>query len=142
MHRWPRHFLVIALLAGGCAFVHAQDVQAKDYSAPVAEPPEAAQSAAVGRAEAAVAQVLEPQQAPQQEEVEAGQARRAGDRPYRYVQPAVGQTVRELQHASLAITLREYCADESIADEFVDARLAEFSAMTGRPEDCRSLLEY
>lgn len=72
----------------------------------------------------------------------ASSARQAGDEPYRYPQPALAHTVRDLQHLSLAITLREYCADEKIPDDFVDARLAEFGDITGRKEDCRSLLDY
>lgn len=69
-------------------------------------------------------------------------AREADDIPYRYPVPSLAQTVRELQHASLAIQLREYCADEKIPDAFVDERLAEFSRITGREENCRTLLEY
>ena len=69
-------------------------------------------------------------------------AREADDIPYRYHVPSLAQTVRELQHASLAIQLREYCADEKIPDAFVDERLAEFSRITGREENCRTLLEY
>lgn len=69
-------------------------------------------------------------------------ARKAGDKLYRYPLPAVAHTVRELQHAAQAMILREYCADRQIPDEFVSQRLAEFSRQTGRPEDCRTLLEY
>src|SRR5690554_1250437 len=69
-------------------------------------------------------------------------ARKAGDKPYRYPMPAIAQTVREVQHATQAMLLREYCADEKIPDEFVNERLAVFSRQTGRPEDCRTLLEY
>ncbi|MDX5364472.1 MAG: hypothetical protein LPJ91_09995 [Pseudazoarcus pumilus] len=69
-------------------------------------------------------------------------ARKAGDKPYRYPMPAIAQTVREVQHATQAMLLREYCADEKIPDQFVNQRLAEFSRQTGRAEDCRTLLDY
>lgn len=69
-------------------------------------------------------------------------ARKAGGKPYRYPMPAIAQTVREVQHATQAMLLREYCADEKIPDEFVNERLAEFSRQTGRSEDCRTLLDY
>lgn len=69
-------------------------------------------------------------------------ARKAGDKPYRYPMPAIAQTVREVQHATQAMLLREYCADEKIPDEFVNERLAQFSRQTGRQEDCRTLLDY
>lgn len=68
---------------------------------------------------------------------------RVGDgKAYRYPLPAVADTVRELQFAAQAVALREYCADKRIADEFVTARLAEFSLQTGREESCRTLLDY
>lgn len=69
-------------------------------------------------------------------------ARKAGDQPYRYPLPAITYTVRQAQHSTQAMLLMEYCADERIADEFVNQRLAEFSRQTGRQEDCRTLLEY
>jgi hypothetical protein len=69
-------------------------------------------------------------------------ARRAGDIPYRYPMPAIAQTVREIQHSTQAMLLREYCADEKIPDAFVNERLALFSQQTGRAEDCRTLLDY
>jgi len=69
-------------------------------------------------------------------------ARRAGDRPYRYPMPAIAHTVREVQYSTQAMLLMEYCADTRIPDAFVNERLAEFSRQTGRREDCRTLLEY
>lgn len=69
-------------------------------------------------------------------------ARKAGGVPYRYPMPAIAQTVREIQHSTQAMLLREYCADERIPDAFVNERLAMFSRQTGRTEDCRTLLDY
>jgi hypothetical protein len=69
-------------------------------------------------------------------------ARKAGGKPYRYPMPAIAQTVREVQHSTQAMLLREYCADEKIPDKFVNERLALFSRQTGRAEDCSTLLEY
>ena len=69
-------------------------------------------------------------------------ARKAGGVPYRYPMPAIAQTVREIQHSTQAMLLREYCADEKIPDAFVNERLAIFSQQTGRTEDCRTLLDY
>ncbi|HLW04567.1 MAG TPA: hypothetical protein VKY38_03190 [Azoarcus sp.] len=69
-------------------------------------------------------------------------ARQAGDEPYRYALPARADTERHLQRLAQAIQLREYCADQSIEDAFVDRQLAAFSRITGREEDCRTLLEY
>lgn len=69
-------------------------------------------------------------------------ARKAGDKPYRYPMPALAQTVRDVQHSTQAMLLREYCTDLKIPDAFVNERLAIFSRQTGRPEDCRTLLDY
>lgn len=69
-------------------------------------------------------------------------ARQAGDEPYRYALPARADTQRHLQYLAQAIQLREYCADQSIEDAFVDRQLAAFSRITGREENCRTLLEY
>lgn len=69
-------------------------------------------------------------------------AREGGGLPYRYPMPALAQSVREMQYTAQAMILREYCADKTIPDDFVNERLVEFSKITGRPENCRSLLEY
>ena len=69
-------------------------------------------------------------------------ARAADGKPYRYPMPAVAETVRDLQHSTQAMLLREYCADKRISDDFVNQRLAAFSRQTGREENCRTLLEY
>ena len=69
-------------------------------------------------------------------------AREADEEPYRYALPARADTQRHLQYLAQAIQLREYCADQSIEDAFVDRQLAAFSRITGREEDCRTLLEY
>lgn len=75
-------------------------------------------------------------------EGEAVDARAADGKPYRYPMPALAETVRELQHSTQAMLLREYCADKGISDDFVNRRLAAFSRQTGRDENCRTLLEY
>lgn len=59
---------------------------------------------------------------------------------YRF--PAVGKTVTDMQNAAHAMRLREYCADARVKDEFVRERLERFSAITGRKETCRTLLDY
>ncbi len=47
-----------------------------------------------------------------------------------------------LQLVSQAMQLREWCANSAISDDFVRDRLARFSALSGRRETCRSLLDY
>lgn len=59
---------------------------------------------------------------------------------YRF--PAIADTVRRLQHVAHAMQLREYCADRRVPDEFVRERLQRFGQLTGRAEDCASLLDY
>ena len=59
---------------------------------------------------------------------------------YRF--PAAGKTVADMQNAAHAMRLREYCADARVKDEFVRERLERFSAITGRKETCRTLLDY
>lgn len=59
---------------------------------------------------------------------------------YRF--PAVGKTVADMQNAAHAMRLRDYCADTRVKDEFVRERLTRFSAITGREETCRTLLDY
>lgn len=83
-----------------------------------------------------------PAPAPAPAEGEVVDARGADGKPYRYPMPAVAETVRDLQHSTQAMLLREYCADKRIPDDFVNRRLAEFSRQTGRDENCRTLLEY
>ena len=80
--------------------------------------------------------------APASAEGEVIDAREADGKPYRYPMPAVAETVRDLQHSTQAMLLREYCADKRIPDDFVNQRLARFSRQTGRDENCRTLLEY
>ncbi|MBN8442531.1 MAG: hypothetical protein J0M28_12665 [Thauera sp.] len=59
---------------------------------------------------------------------------------YRF--PAVAKTVSDLQNLAHAMRLRDYCADGRVKDEFVRERLDRFSVITGRPETCRTLLDY
>ncbi|ATE62441.1 hypothetical protein CCZ27_03425 [Thauera sinica] len=59
---------------------------------------------------------------------------------YRF--PAIGKTTADMQNAAHAMRLRDYCADARVEDGFVRERLARFSAITGREESCRTLLEY
>lgn len=55
---------------------------------------------------------------------------------------APAATVRAMQHLATAMQLRAYCADPNIPDAFVRLQLQRFSELTGREENCRSLLDY
>ena len=55
---------------------------------------------------------------------------------------APASTVRDMQHLATAMQLRAYCADPAIPDAFVRLQLQRFSQLTGREENCRSLLDY
>jgi Tfp pilus assembly protein FimV len=59
---------------------------------------------------------------------------------YRF--PALASTVAAAQNMAQAMILRDYCANAKVPDAFVRARLARFSRITGREENCRSLLDY
>ncbi|MFN4064305.1 hypothetical protein [Parazoarcus communis] len=59
---------------------------------------------------------------------------------YRF--PAIAKTVADMQNLAYAMTLRDYCADARVPDDFVRERLARFSRMTGREESCQTLLDY
>ncbi len=59
---------------------------------------------------------------------------------YRFGAPA--STVRSMQHLATAMQLRAYCADPNVPDAFVRLQLQRFSELTGREENCRSLLDY
>lgn len=59
-----------------------------------------------------------------------------------YPLPALADTVVRMQHVAQAMQLREYCANRRLADEFVRERLQRFSRLTGREEDCQTLLDY
>ncbi len=54
--------------------------------------------------------------------------------------PAV--TIRDMQHLATAMQLRDYCMNPSIPNPFVRDQLKRFSSMTGRVENCRTLLDY
>lgn len=60
----------------------------------------------------------------------------------RYAFPAVAQTTFDMQVLAYAMQLREYCANRRVPDDFVRARLTRFSEMTGREENCNSLVDY
>lgn len=60
----------------------------------------------------------------------------------RYAFKAVAATTFDLQMLTYAMQLREFCANRTIPDDFVKARLARFSRMSGREEDCASLADY
>lgn len=78
------------------------------------------------------------------EETEGAEARARPDfrDTSRYRFPAVADTVHHLQMMSYAMQLREYCANLRVSDDFVRNRLARFSQLTGREEDCNSLADY
>jgi len=59
-----------------------------------------------------------------------------------YPFPALADTVAAAQNMVQAMILRDYCANKKLSDDFVRGRLARFSRITGREEDCQSLLDY
>ena len=59
---------------------------------------------------------------------------------YRF--PALASTVAAAQNMAQAMILRDYCANAKVPDDFVRERLARFSRITGREENCQSLLDY
>ncbi|KIN89501.1 hypothetical protein [Thauera sp. SWB20] len=59
---------------------------------------------------------------------------------YRF--PPLADSVRRLQYTTLAMQLREYCADRRVSDDFVRERLQRFGRITGRVETCASLRDY
>lgn len=59
-----------------------------------------------------------------------------------YPFPSIAYTLERMQFLAYAQQLREYCANRHIPDTFVKERLHRFSAMTGREETCKSLLDY
>lgn len=59
---------------------------------------------------------------------------------YRF--PAVAKTVADMQNLAYAMQLRDLCANPRVPDNFVRERLDRFGAMTGREENCQTLLDY
>ncbi len=59
-----------------------------------------------------------------------------------YPLPALADTVARMQHVAHAMQLRDYCANRRLPDAFVRERLQRFSRLTGREEDCQTLLDY
>jgi len=59
-----------------------------------------------------------------------------------YPFPALADTVAAAQNMAQAMILRDYCANKKLPDDFVRERLALFSRITGREEDCRGLGDY
>ncbi|THF60479.1 hypothetical protein [Pseudothauera rhizosphaerae] len=55
---------------------------------------------------------------------------------------ALADTTRRLELVALAMQVRDFCADRRVPDEFVRERLARFAALSGRAEDCRTLVDY
>ncbi len=55
---------------------------------------------------------------------------------------ALADVALRLQLVSQAMQLRDWCANGAVSDDFVRDRLARFSALSGRRETCRSLLDY
>ena len=56
--------------------------------------------------------------------------------------PALADTVAAAQNMAQAMILRDYCANKKLSDDFVRERLARFSRITGREEDCQSLIDH
>ena len=59
-----------------------------------------------------------------------------------YVFRAIGDVTRRMQFVPQAMQLRDWCADRSVPDDFVRARLQRFGRMPGREETCTTLLDY
>jgi len=59
-----------------------------------------------------------------------------------YPFPALADTVAAVQNMVQATALSNYCANKKLPDDFVRGRLALFSRITGREEDCQSVLDY
>lgn len=59
-----------------------------------------------------------------------------------YQFPPLAQTTARMQNIAHAMRLRDYCADRRVSDAFIMVQLARFSLITGRPENCASLLDY
>jgi hypothetical protein len=59
-----------------------------------------------------------------------------------YVFGALADTTLRLELVAQAMQLRDFCANRRVVDEFVRDRLARFSALSGRLETCRSLMDY
>jgi hypothetical protein len=55
---------------------------------------------------------------------------------------AIAQTTADLQNLAHAMNLRELCANRRVPDAFVRQQLDRFGRITGREEDCQTLLEY
>ena len=56
--------------------------------------------------------------------------------------PSLASVAAASRNMAQALNLREFCANDAVPDDFVRERLARFSRMTGREEDCRSLWDY
>lgn len=94
---------------------------------------------------AALAQAPAPANAPVAPAGEGEQPKKPSDDwrdTSNYIFPAIAKTVADMQNVAYAMTLRDYCADRRVPDDFVRERLKRFSAMTGRDETCRSLMDY
>ena len=59
-----------------------------------------------------------------------------------YLFPAIAETTGDMQNVAYAMQLRDYCSDKRVPDQFVRDQLARFGRITGRTEDCQTLLDY
>ncbi|THF65951.1 hypothetical protein E6C76_07855 [Pseudothauera nasutitermitis] len=59
---------------------------------------------------------------------------------YRFL--SLGDASLRLEMVAMAMQVRDYCANRRVPDDFVRDRLARLSVLSGRTENCRSLLDY
>ena len=59
-----------------------------------------------------------------------------------YMFPSLAATTSRMQNIAYAMRLRDYCADLRVPNAFIRVQLARFSLITGRPENCGTLLDY
>jgi hypothetical protein len=120
----------IRILACLSCLLTVSAAQAQEVAPPA--PAEAAAAAATGEGAGAQA--------------EAGESAAEGERAWRdtsaYTFGALAATALRPELVAKAMQLRDYCADQRVDDAFVRERLQRFSALSGREEDCRTLLDY
>lgn len=59
-----------------------------------------------------------------------------------FMLPPPAVTVRDMQHLAIAMQIRDYCMNSGVPESFVRGRLERFSQLTGRTENCFTLLDY
>jgi hypothetical protein len=134
-------FLLLALPGSGWGQPAPQPAGAGQPPGAAAQPAGAvAQPAAVGAQPAAsgVTSGIGPDKAKTPEAPSGKDWRDTSGYPF----PSLPDTVAAAQNMAQAMLLRDYCSNRKLPDDFVRDRLARFSRITGREEDCQSLLDY